>query len=164
MNDAVWLKLSKKINEVAKRNDVDGIVVTHGTDTLEETSFFVDLVAKTQKPIVFVGSMRPATAVSADGPGNLYNAVAVAADPKAKGRGAVVVLNDSIQDARDVIKTNTTNVQTFQSPNRGAVGLINNGKIKWLDTLGAKPEHKPSSISQGSINCREWIFSMPTLI
>jgi L-asparaginase len=142
MNDAVWLKLAKTINDVAKRKDVDGIVVTHGTDTLEETSFFVDLVEKTQKPIVFVGSMRPATAVSADGPANLYDAVAVAADPKAKGRGTLVVLNDTIQLGRDVIKTNTTNVNTFQSPNRGPVGLVNNGKIKWLDNPGDQHMHK----------------------
>jgi L-asparaginase len=138
MNDAVWLKLAKRINEVAKRGDVDGIVVTHGTDTLEETSFFVDLVAKTDKPIVFVGSMRPATAVSADGPANLYNGVAVAADPGSKGRGAMVVLNDAIHDARDVIKTNTTNVETFESPNRGRLGLIHTGKIKWLEAPGEK--------------------------
>ncbi|MFL5813586.1 MAG: type II asparaginase [Bdellovibrionia bacterium] len=142
MNDAVWIKLAKKINEVAKRGDVDGIVVTHGTDTLEETSFFTDLVEKTQKPIVFVGSMRPATAVSADGPANLYNAVAVAADPTAKGRGTMIVLNDTIQGARDVIKTNTTNVETFRSPNRGPLGLVNNGKIKWLDNPGDKHQHK----------------------
>jgi len=143
MNDAVWLKLAKRINEVAKNKDVDGIVVTHGTDTLEETSFFTDLVSKTDKPIVFVGSMRPATAVSADGPGNLYNAVAVAADPHSKGRGVLVVMNDTIHDARDVVKTNTTNVQTFHSPNRGPVGLINTGKIKWMDEKpGEKHEHK----------------------
>jgi len=142
MNDSVWLKLAKRVNEVAKRDDVDGIVITHGTDTLEETSFFVDLVEKTQKPIVFVGSMRPATAVSADGPANLYNAVAVASDPKAKGRGALIVLNDTIQGARDVIKTNTTNVETFRSPHRGPLGLINSGKIKWLDNPGDQHSHK----------------------
>jgi L-asparaginase len=142
MNDAVWLKLAKKINDVAKRGDVDGIVITHGTDTLEETSFFTDLVEPTQKPIVFVGSMRPATAVSADGPANLYNAVAVAADPKSKGRGTLIVLNDTIQGARDVIKTNTTNVETFRSPHRGPLGLVNNGKIKWLDNPGDKHQHK----------------------
>lgn len=143
MNDAVWLKLAKRVNEVASRDDVDGIVITHGTDTLEETAYFIDLVAKTQKPIVFVGSMRPATAVSADGPANLYNAVAVAADPRAKGRGAMVVLNDSIHDARNVVKTNTTNVQTFASLNRGPIGYVNTGKIKWMDAKpGEKHEHQ----------------------
>ncbi len=143
MNDAVWLKLAKRINELEKSKDVDGIVITHGTDTLEETSYFVDLVSKGDKPVVFVGSMRPATAVSADGPANLYNAVAVAANPTSKGRGALVVLNDSIHDARNVVKTNTTNVEAFQSNNRGPEGLINSGKIKWLDEQpGEKHEHK----------------------
>lgn len=142
MNDEVWLKLAKRINEVAKDGDIDAIVVTHGTDTLEETSFFIDLVSKTEKPIVFVGSMRPATAVGADGPANLYNAVAVAADPKAKGRGSLVVLNDSIHDARNVVKTNTTNVETFKSLNRGPEGLVTTGKVQWLDKPGEKPKHK----------------------
>ncbi len=142
MNNEVWLKLAKRVNEVAKRDDVAGIVITHGTDTMEETSYFIDLVSKTDKPIVFVGSMRPATAVSADGPGNLYSAVAVAADPKAIGHGAMVVLNDSIQDARYVTKTNTTNVETFRSLNRGPIGLIDTGKIKWFDITGEKPIHR----------------------
>jgi L-asparaginase len=142
MNDAVWLKLAKAINGVAKRSDIDGIVVTHGTDTLEETSFFTELVENTKKPIVFVGSMRPATAIGAEGPANLYNAVAVAADPNAKNRGTLIVMNDKIQTARDVIKTNTTNVETFNSPHRGPLGFVNNGKIKWLDNPGDEHQHK----------------------
>src|SRR4051812_31463489 len=132
MNDQVWLKLAKRINERLASGEVDGIVVTHGTDTMEETSYFIDLVTPHDKPIVFTGSMRPATAISADGPGNLYNAVAVASDHGAGGRGTLVALNDSIHLARNVTKTNTTNVETFRSLNRGPVGLINTGKIDWL--------------------------------
>ena len=132
MNDAVWLKLSKRLTEVAADPKVSGIVVTHGTDTLEETSYFVDLTVRTDKPIVFVGSMRPATAISADGPMNLYNAVAVAGDPDAKGRGALAVLNDGIFAARDVYKTDTTRVDTFEAPDVGPVGSVDTGHAQFF--------------------------------
>ena len=138
MNDEVWLKLAHRVNEVLKSDDVDGVVITHGTDTMEETAYFLDLVAKSDKPVVLVGSMRPATAVSADGPGNLYNAVAVAASPRARGRGVLVVMNDQIHAARDVEKMNTTNVDTFASPTRGPQGLVHTGKIDWFE-----PSNKP---------------------
>jgi L-asparaginase len=110
---------------------VDGIVITHGTDTMEETAYFLNLTAKTDKPVVLVGSMRPSTAVSADGPLNLYNAVGVAADPEAKGRGVLVVMNDWIHGAHSLTKTSTTAVQTFMSPIRGIVGIANYGKNDW---------------------------------
>ncbi len=135
MNDAVWLKLAQRVNEVLADRDVDGVVITHGTDTMEETAFFLDLVVKSDKPVVLVGSMRPATAISADGPANLYNAVAVAASPGAKGRGVLVVLNDEIHAARNVTKTNTTSVDTFKSPNRGPVGLVHTGQIAWFEQM-----------------------------
>src|SRR5206468_2109220 len=138
MNDAVWLKLSKRANELLADPKVDGIVITHGTDTMEETAYFLDLTVKSKKPVVLVGSMRPATAVSADGPANLYNAVAVAADPGARGRGVLVVINDSIHYARNVIKTNTTNVETFASPNRGAAGFVHSGKISWFEQMNKR--------------------------
>src|SRR5512139_3757083 len=89
MNDAVWIKLARRVNELQARPDVTGIVVTHGTDTMEETGYFLNLVTKGDKPVVLVGSMRPATAISADGPMNLYNAVAVAGDKAARGRGVL---------------------------------------------------------------------------
>lgn len=133
MNDKIWLKLSNRINEVFKDNKCDSVVVTHGTDTMEETAFYLNLTVKSEKPVVLVGSMRPATAVSADGPSNLYNAVAVAVDPKAKDRGVLVVMNDEIHYARNVEKKNTTNVETFASPERGPAGFVNTGKINWFD-------------------------------
>ncbi len=128
MSFEIMLKLAKRINELLATNDVDGIVVTHGTDTMEETAFFLNLTVKSDKPVVMVGSMRPSTAVSADGPLNLFDAVAVAADPKAKGRGVLVVMNDWIQGAHSLTKTSTTAVQTFMSPLRGLVGVSAYGK------------------------------------
>ena len=124
----ILLKVAKRINELAKSPNVDGFVITHGTDTMEESAFFLNLTVKTDKPVVMVGSMRPSTAVSADGPLNLYNAVGVAADPAAKGRGVLVVMNDWIHGAHSLTKTSTTAVQTFMSPLRGVVGVANYGK------------------------------------
>ncbi len=128
MSFDIMLTVAKRINELAPKSDVDGIVITHGTDTMEETAFFLNLVVKTEKPVVMVGSMRPSTAVSADGPLNLYNAVGVAIDPNAKGRGVLVVMNDWIHAAHSLTKTSTTAVQTFMSPLRGVVGVASYGK------------------------------------
>lgn len=128
MNDAVWLKLAHRVNELARQPDVDGIVITHGTDTMEETGYFLNLVLKSDKPVVMVGSMRPATSISPDGPMNLYNAVAVAGNPEARGRGVLVVMNDEIHSAREIQKQNTTRLDTFQSPNRGRCGLVTMGR------------------------------------
>jgi len=132
MNHEVWLKLAKRVNEVLKDNNTDGVVITHGTDTMEETAYFLSLVVKSDKPVVLVGSMRPATAISADGPANLYNAVSLAASPLARGRGPLVVLNDDIHYAREAQKTNTTELDTFKSPNRGRAGVMNTGKIEFF--------------------------------
>jgi L-asparaginase len=128
MSFDIMLKLAQRSNELLATNEVDGVVITHGTDTLEETAFFLNLTVKSDKPVVMVGSMRPSTAVSADGPLNLYDAVAVAADPRAKGRGVLVVMNDWIQAAHSLTKTSTTAVQTFMSPLRGLVGISAYGK------------------------------------
>jgi L-asparaginase len=128
MSFDILLKVAKRINELAKSDAVHGAVITHGTDTMEESAFFLNLTVKTDKPVVMVGSMRPSTAVSADGPLNLYNAVAVAADPRARGRGVLVVMNDWIQGAHSLTKTSTTAVQTFMSPLRGLVGVTSYGK------------------------------------
>jgi L-asparaginase len=130
----IMLKLAKRINELLPSQDVDGIVVTHGTDTMEETAYFLNLTVKSDKPVVLVGSMRPSTAVSADGPLNLYNAVGVAADPKARGRGVLVLMNDWIHGAHSLTKTSTTAVQTFMSPLRGLVGVAAYGHNDFYST------------------------------
>ncbi|HEY8122236.1 MAG TPA: type II asparaginase [Myxococcota bacterium] len=138
MNDAVWLTLAKRLNEVLKAADTDAALITHGTDTLEETSYFLSLVTKSDKPVVMVGSMRPATAVSADGPANIYNGVAAAIDPGARGRGVLVSLNDEIHYARNVVKTDTTSLQTFASLNRGPAGVVHTGKVRWFEPMDRK--------------------------
>src|SRR6266516_1717544 len=102
MNNDYWLKLAKRVNALLQQNEVDGIVITHGTDTIEETGYFLDLVVRSRKPVVIVGAMRPSTAISADGPINLYNAVLLAGSEDAVGKGVLVCLNDQINGAREV--------------------------------------------------------------
>jgi L-asparaginase len=131
MNDEVWLKLAKRVNELLAMPDVDGIVITHGTDTIEETAYFLNLVVKSKKPVVLTAAMRPSTALSADGPLNFYNAVAVAANKDAAGRGVLVVINDWIHGASSLTKTSTTAVQTFLSPLRGLVGTVAYGESEF---------------------------------
>lgn len=138
MNDEVWLELAKRLNAVLAEPATDGVLITHGTDTLEETSYFLTLVTQSEKPVVMVGSMRPATATSADGPANIYNGVAVLANPGARGKGTLVSLNDVIHYARNVVKTDTTSVQTFESINRGPAGVVHTGKVQWFEPMDRK--------------------------
>lgn len=128
------VQLAKRVSALSKQSDVDGIVVTHGTDTLEETSYFLNLVVHTNKPIVVVGSMRPGTAMSADGMLNLYNAVSVAANPDSAGRGVLVTMNDDIQSGRDVIKRVNIKTNAFSSQ-WGPLGMIVEGKNYWFRSL-----------------------------
>lgn len=123
-----WLRLAQRINAIladgVDGDAVDGVVVTHGTDALEETAYFLNLTVRSDKPVVLVGSMRPATAISADGPLNILNATQVAADPRSRGRGVLVVLNQQIDAARDVTKTSALRVETFRSRVWGALGTV----------------------------------------
>ena len=128
MSNEHWLTLAKRVNALLAQPNVDGIVITHGTDTLEETAYFLDLVVKSKKPVVLVGAMRPSTALSADGPINLYNAVLLAASPDAVGKGVLVAMNDQIQAARDVTKTNTSTLDSFRTPELGMLGYIQGSK------------------------------------
>ncbi|MFS2135711.1 type II asparaginase [Duganella sp. Dugasp56] len=128
MSNEHWLVLAKRVNTLLAQPDVDGIVITHGTDTLEETAYFLDMVVKSHKPVVLVGAMRPGTALSADGPINLYNAVLLAASKEAIGKGVLVALNDQIQGARDVTKTNTSTLDSFKTPELGMLGYIQGNK------------------------------------
>lgn len=128
MNNDAWLKLAKRVNTLLAQSDVDGIVITHGTDTIEETAYFLDLVVKSRKPVVIVGAMRPSTAISADGPINLYNAVLLAGSKEAIGKGVLVTLNDQINAGREVTKTNTSTTDTFKTPELGFLGYIQGSK------------------------------------
>ena len=132
MSDAIWLQLAARVNELQNDSAVDGIVITHGTDTIEETGDFLHLTVRGRKPVVLPAAMRPSTALSADGPLNLYNAVAVAADPAAAGKGVLIVANDDIHGARGITKTSTTDVETFLSPERGLIGVSLYGKNRYF--------------------------------
>lgn len=148
MSFDILMKVARRINELAADPKIDGFVITHGTDTMEESAFFLNLTVKTNKPVVMVGSMRPSTAVSADGPLNLYNAVGVAVDPQAKGRGVLVVMNDRIHAAHSLTKTSTTAVETFLSPVRGVVGVASYGKNDFYQS----PSWKHTTASEFDIS------------
>jgi L-asparaginase type II len=125
-----WISLANRINQIFTQDpSVAGVVVTHGTSTLEETAYFLNLTVKHDRPVVLVGSMRPATAISADGPVNLLNAVRTASSPAARGKGVLVVMNDEINAAREVTKTNTLRLETFRSPELGFLGYVDEDKV-----------------------------------
>ena len=142
MTFAIMMALARRINTLLAAGAVDGVVVTHGTDTMEETAHFLNLTVKSARPVVLTGAMRPATAVSADGPLNLYNAVAVAADPQAADRGVMVVMNDRVHGAHSLTKTDTTAVETFLSPINGLIGTVVYGKIQYFRMPFRRHTHK----------------------
>ncbi|UJR82470.1 asparaginase [Sandaracinus amylolyticus] len=155
MNDEVWARLARRIDQIFDDGEADGVVVTHGTDTLEETAFFLENVLRSDRPVVLVGAMRPSSAISADGPANLYEAVEVAVSPDARGRGVLVVMNDTIHESRDVTKTHTTSVDTFRSPNAGPVGYVDPAAVRFVEPSPtmARPrfERVPSSLPRVAI-------------
>lgn len=127
-----WLELARTIQDLFDADRADGVVVTHGTNTLEESAYFLHLTIRSERPVVVVGSMRPASGLSADGDLNLLNAIRVAADPRSRGRGGLVVLNDTILSARDVTKTNTARVETFAGRDLGPLGVADtDGQIAY---------------------------------
>jgi L-asparaginase len=127
-----WLTLARRIQAILEETPaVAGFVITSGTNTLEETAYFLNLTVRSDKPVVLVGAMRPATAISADGPLNLLNAVKTAIAADSRGKGTLIVLNDEINAARDTTKTNTLRVETFRAPELGILGYIDEDKVSF---------------------------------
>lgn len=125
-----WLTIANRINALfASDPAVAGVVITHGTNTLEETAYFLNLTVKHDRPVVLVGSQRPATAISADGPLNLLSAIRAAAAPVSRGKGVLVVMNDEINGARDVTKSNTYRVEAFRSGELGFLGYVDPDQV-----------------------------------
>ncbi len=144
----IWLKLARRVNEIFAKNEADGVVITHGTDTQEETAYFLTLAVKSDKPVVLTGAMRPATAISADGPGNLYNAIVVASDTQSRGKGVMVCFNETLYDGKNVVKVNTTNVNAFAALNTGPIGQVYDGKVKYYSQpLNRKGNDSPFDVS-----------------
>jgi L-asparaginase len=137
--DKDWLDLVRAIHSIFDDNGADGIVITHGTNTIEETAYFLNLTLKTDKPVVVVGSMRPSSAISADGYLNVVNAVRVAADPGSRGQGCMLVMNDTIFNARDVTKNSTYRVEAFQSRDLGPIGFADaDGRVVYYHRSARK--------------------------
>jgi L-asparaginase len=130
----IWLTLAETINRMAGDPEVAGFVITHGTDTMEETAYFLNLTVKTDKPVVLTGSMRPATSLSADGPMNLYEAVCVAASEEAVGKGVLIVFADRIYAARTAAKTSTYNIMALAAGETGSIGMVRDGTVYVYET------------------------------
>ena len=136
MTIAIWLKLAKRINEIFDKDEADGIVITHGTDTQEETAYFLSLTVSRKKPVVITGSMRPATAISTDGPKNLYDAILVACDSQSINRGVILSFNETLFEGKNAVKINITNVNAFDAPNTGAIGQVYDGRVHYYHATG----------------------------
>ncbi|MDQ8204685.1 asparaginase [Pelagicoccus sp. SDUM812003] len=143
-----WMKVAKRLQELATDDSVDGIVVTHGTNTMAETAFFMNLTVDIKKPVVFVGAQRPWTGLSGDGPVNMYNAVRVAAHSEATGKGVLQCMNQSIHAARDVTKTSAYRLHTFQSIDLGMMGVADPDIVKFY----MEPTRKHTYLSEFNIS------------
>ncbi len=131
MNQDVWIRLALRVNTLLSRPEITGIVITHGTNTLEETAYFLDLTTNGTKPVILVGAQRPASDPDSDGPRNLLDAIRVALAPDAAGKGVLVVMNGQINAARDVTKANTSQVETFRSLEFGPLGLVDAERVRF---------------------------------
>ena len=161
MTPDIWLRLGKRINEIFSQDgEINGIVVTHGTDTMEETAYYLNLVVKDDRPVVMVGSMRSADVISADGPSNLLQAVRVATKEHSKNRGVMIVLNDEINSARDAWKTDNQRVQTFRSVDHGILGYADPDTVIFY----RNPSHLHTVNSIFQLNEVETLPEVPIVI
>lgn len=160
MTIEIWQKLNERINQIFAKDEADGIVITHGTDTQEETAFFLNLTTRYKKPVVLTGSMRPATAISADGPKNLFDAIVVAAHPESKDRGVIVVFDENIYDGRDISKSNTTHLYGFEAFNGGPIGHIYDSRPVYYLTNDRSDQVSPFDIRKYKDLPRVEIVSM----
>ena len=147
----IWLELADIINRESKDDNVKGFVITHGTDTLEETAYFLNLTVKTNKSVIITGAMRPATAISADGPMHLYQAVCAAKAPETEGQGVLAVFADRIYTARAVTKTSTYQLTAISAGRMGAIGVIRDGKVYLYETTN-KPHTSKSEFDVSRLN------------
>lgn len=137
MNSDIWVRLSARVNDALLKEGYDSVVITHGTDTMEETAFFLENTLQCDNPVVFVGSMRPTTAISPDGPSNLYDAVHVAVSPESQKRGVLVTLGGKIFESRDLFKNDINHVDAFSSRYNGPIGRVDAGDVHYF----ANPIH-----------------------
>jgi L-asparaginase len=131
MTPEIWIRLAGRVKELLAKPEITGIVVTHGTNTLEETAYFLDLTTSSTKPVILVGAQRPASDPDSDGPRNLLNAIRVAVSSEAINKGVMVVMNGQINAARDVTKTNTSQVETFRGLEFGALGVVDVERVRF---------------------------------
>ncbi|CAB3758398.1 asparaginase [Paraburkholderia humisilvae] len=155
MSLALWTTLVQRVNALLATEDIDGVVITHGTDTLEETAYLLHLTVRSTKPVVLTAAMRPSSALSADGPLNLLNAVSVAGHRAAHGQGVLVVFNNRIHSARDVVKTSTFAVDTFQSPEVGALGWVQDGRVEFQRSV-VRPHTVATEFASGPASADAW--------
>ena len=134
MDPARWVQLTKVVQDTLARADVVGVIVSHGTDTLEETAWWLDLTVQSDKPVVLIGSQRNASEPDFDGPHNLLGAVRIAVDPQARAKGVMLAMNSQINAARDVTKTHTSSVETFKSGDFGFIGVVDPDRVTFART------------------------------
>lgn len=151
MTSEIWRRLAARVSAAFADGATDAVVVTHGTDTLEETAFLLDLVTPPGRPVVLVGAMRPANGLGADGPANLAEAVRVAADPASRGRGVLVVLNDEVHAARRVAKAHTADVGAFRSSPGGPIGAASPAAVRYFEQAAASARSGAYRLPPGSL-------------